>query len=133
MSAFIPGNSLPSRYSKNAPPAVETKLKELKIPILFIRATVSPPPATEKISFDLFLSAIFFPISKLPFAKFGFSKYPAGPFHKIVLLNSIILFILFIVFGPISKIISSLSTSLSSLIFDYLPFFFQQQHLQEKL
>ena len=27
--AFIPGSSFPSRYSKKAPPAVETKLKSL--------------------------------------------------------------------------------------------------------
>ena len=58
--------------------------------------------------FDLFFSLIFFAISKLPLAKFGFSKYPAGPFHRIVLLSSIILFIIFTVLGPISKINSSL-------------------------
>ena len=60
---------MPSRYSKNAPPAVETKLKELEIPMLLIKATVSPPPATAKILLNLFFSAIFFPISKLPLAK----------------------------------------------------------------
>ena len=47
---------------------------ELKIPILFIKATVSPPPTTEKTSLNLFFSAIFFPISKLPLAKLEFSK-----------------------------------------------------------
>ena len=52
---FIPGNSLPSRYSKNAPPAVETKLKSSKnFNIVYYGATVSPPPATEKIFLPLF-------------------------------------------------------------------------------
>ena len=45
--AFIPGNSFPSRNSKKAPPAVETKLKYFVSPKLFSAATVSPPPATE--------------------------------------------------------------------------------------
>ena len=37
----------PNDHSKNAPPAVETKLKSLTALIWFIRAIVSPPPATE--------------------------------------------------------------------------------------
>ena len=45
--AFIPGSSFPSRYSRNAPPAVETKLKLSIFPTLFITAIVSPPPTTE--------------------------------------------------------------------------------------
>ena len=51
------------------------------------------------------VAIILFAISIIPAAKLGFSKYPAGPFHKIVLLSSIILQITLIVFGPISKII----------------------------
>jgi hypothetical protein len=38
---------LPSRYSKKAPPAVETKLKSFIAFKLFNNETVSPPPATE--------------------------------------------------------------------------------------
>ena len=45
---------------------------------------------------------IVFAISKLPLAKFDFQNNSAGPFHNTVLLNSI-LFIILIVFGPISK------------------------------
>ena len=48
-SAFIPGKVFPSRYSKKAPPAVETNVNESNFLNLFIAATVSPPPATEKI------------------------------------------------------------------------------------
>ena len=47
LRALIPGSILPSRYSKKAPPAVETKLKSFIALILFITAIVSPPPATE--------------------------------------------------------------------------------------
>ena len=47
LRALIPGSIFPSRYSKKAPPAVETKLKLLMALILFITAIVSPPPATE--------------------------------------------------------------------------------------
>ena len=38
--AVIPGRFLPSRNSKKAPPAVETKLKEFNKLYLFIAATV---------------------------------------------------------------------------------------------
>ena len=43
---------MPSRYSKKAPPAVETKLKLFTTFKLFNNETVSPPPTTEKILFD---------------------------------------------------------------------------------
>ena len=45
-------------------------------------------------------------IDLVPFAKFSFSKYPAGPFHKTVLDCSIFFLILLTVIDPISKIIS---------------------------
>ena len=45
--ALIPGRSFPSRYSKNAPPAVETKSNSSIRLIWFIKAIVSPPPTTE--------------------------------------------------------------------------------------
>ena len=80
---------MPSRYSKKAPPAVETKLKSPTTFNLFKKETVSPPPTTEKILLDLLFSIILFAIFILPFAKSGFSKYPAGPFQSIVLLLSI--------------------------------------------
>ena len=47
LRALIPGSIFPSRNSKKAPPAVETKLKSFMALILFITAIVSPPPATE--------------------------------------------------------------------------------------
>ena len=45
--ALIPGSSFPSRYSKNAPPAVETKLNFSTAFKELINETVSPPPTTE--------------------------------------------------------------------------------------
>ena len=52
--------------------------------MLFNNETVSPPPTTEKILFNLLFLIIVFAISMLPFAKLGFSKYPAGQFHNMV-------------------------------------------------
>ena len=43
---------MPSRYSKKAPPAVETNVNVSIFLNLFIAATVSPPPAIEKIFID---------------------------------------------------------------------------------
>ena len=63
---------MPSRYSKNAPPAVETKLNFLLMFSELMTATVSPPPTTEKILSPLL--AIYFAISELPNEKFIFSK-----------------------------------------------------------
>ena len=81
---LIPGKSFPSRYSKNAPPAVDKCEKESLSLLLFIAARVSPPPRTDiKDLFIVFLEIIS-AIDKVPFEKFSFSKYPAGPFHKTV-------------------------------------------------
>ena len=72
--AVIPGRFLPSRNSKKAPPAVETKLKEFNKLYLFIAATVSPPPTTEKILLFWVFLEIIFAIYFVPFSKKGFSK-----------------------------------------------------------
>src|SRR5258708_14641542 len=45
-SASTPGKRLPSIHSRNAPPAVETKVKSHPTPAALRAATVSPPPAT---------------------------------------------------------------------------------------
>ena len=42
-----PGKSFPSRYSKNAPPAVDKWVKESLFLVLFTAASVSPPPKIE--------------------------------------------------------------------------------------
>ena len=82
-------------------------MKESSLLYLFIAAKVSPPPKIEINDLLIVLFEIAKAIEIVPFEKFSFSKYPAGPFHKTV-FDSSIFFILFIVFGPISKIISSL-------------------------
>ena len=43
----MPGKSFPSKYSKNAPPAVDKCEKESLLLLFFIAAKVSPPPKTE--------------------------------------------------------------------------------------
>ena len=79
---------------------------------------VSPPPRTDIKDFSIVFFEILSAIDIVPFEKFSFSKYPAGPFHKIVLDDSIFLFIFLIVFSPISKIIS---LSCISSIFLFFP------------
>ena len=82
-SAVTPGNSLPDTNSKNAPPAVETKLiQSFKLPI---DATVSPPPITLLTRFFFVKSAINSAIFFDPSAKLENSNAPTAPFHKIVL------------------------------------------------
>ena len=52
----MPGKSFPSKYSKNAPPAVDKCEKESLILLFLIAAKVSPPPRIEINDF----SAVFF-------------------------------------------------------------------------
>ena len=85
----MPGKSFPSKYSKNAPPAVDKCEKENLLLLLLIAAKVSPPPRTEIKDFLIVFLDIFSAIDNVPFKKFSFSKYPAGPFHKTVLDSSI--------------------------------------------
>ena len=75
---------------------------------------MSPPPTIDIKEFLFVLSEIFFAKEIVPFEKFLFSKYPAGPFQSTVLEISIILLILSIVCGPISRIISLSLTSFKS-------------------
>ena len=78
---------------------------------------MSPPPTIDIKEFLFVLSEIFFAKEIVPFEKFLFSKYPAGPFQRTVLEISIILLIFLIVFGPISRIISFSLTHSKSLKF----------------
>ena len=95
-----PGKSFPSRYSRNAPPAVD-KCVKVNFAIVFVNCdTVSPPPRIEIKDFLTVFSEIFFAIAIVPIEKFLFSKYPEI-FHKIVFDLSITLSIISIVFGPI--------------------------------
>jgi len=93
-----PGKSFPSKYSKNAPPAVDKWEKESLFLLLLIAANVSPPPRTEIKLFLLVLFEINSAMDIVPFKKFSFSKYPAGPFHNTVFDLSIVCLIFFYCF-----------------------------------
>ena len=69
-----PGKSFPSRYSRNAPPAVDKWVKESSRPLLFIAETVSPPPRIEIRDLFLVFSEILWAIALVPNAKFSLSK-----------------------------------------------------------
>ncbi|KYQ57291.1 hypothetical protein ALC60_03813 [Trachymyrmex zeteki] len=80
--AATPGNTLPSRSSKLAPPPVLTWLTLSSVFHLAAHVAVSPPPiivivprvvASTTLSIKLFV----------PLLKFSNSNTPAGPFHTI--------------------------------------------------
>ena len=63
---LIPGKSFPSKYSKNAPPAVDKCEKESLFLHLLIAARVSPPPRIEIKDFSIVFLEIFSAIDKVP-------------------------------------------------------------------
>ena len=73
---------MPSRYSKNAPPAVETKLNLSFIFSELITATVSPPPTTENILFPLF--AIYFATGSFELAKEISAQTKSGNIFSVI-------------------------------------------------
>ena len=100
---LIPGKSFPSKYSKNAPPAVDKCEKVSLSLLLFIAARVSPPPSTDIKDFSKVFFEMFSAIDIVPVEKFSFSKYPAGPFHRTV-FDSLIFFEFFDCIGQYLKL-----------------------------
>ena len=64
------GKSFPSKYSKNAPPAVDKCVKESSLLYLFIAAKVSPPPKIEINDLLIVLFEIAKAIEIVPFDDF---------------------------------------------------------------
>src|ERR1700694_676980 len=83
--AAMPGSSLPSKYSRVAPPPVEIWVILSAKPSLCAAAAESPPPTTESAP----ESTIACPTSSVPAANASYSKTPMGPFHKIVFASKI--------------------------------------------
>src|ERR671920_840383 len=77
----MPGSSLPTTYSSEAPPPVEMWLIRSSSLSLLTAATESPPPTTLVAP----LSATALATPSVPFAKSSISKTPMGPFQKMVL------------------------------------------------
>src|SRR3978361_804416 len=100
--AATPGNTLPSMYSSNAPPPVETYDTFSPKPRLLIAEAESPPPINENPPFSVaFTTALA--MDSVPVAKLGNSNTPIGPFHIIVLEDSTTLENSSIDFGPMSS------------------------------
>ena len=97
-----PGNSLPSKNSKDAPPPVDTCVILSSKPILDTASTVDPPPIIVIACVFTILVAIAF----VPEEKLLISNTPIGPFHKIKELFEIIEEKSETVEGPISINIS---------------------------
>ena len=97
--AFIPGNSLPSKYSNDAPPPVEMCVKSSSKPNEIAAAAESPPPIIVVASYNLAIDS-HTPI--VPLAKLLNSNTPIGPFHTTVCAPCNSLLNNSTVLGPIS-------------------------------
>ena len=81
-SAATPGSVRPSIHSRNAPPAVETKVKSPATPAWLSAATVSPPPATEtRLPSLVSAAAVLRQAQPSPCRTARVSNAPSGPFQ----------------------------------------------------
>src|SRR5690349_5767055 len=110
-SAATPGSVRPSIHSRNAPPAVETKVKSCATPAWFSAATVSPPPATETSDPSLVNAAAMFASATVASSNGGVSNAPSGPFQTNVRQVLRASASASTAAGPTSRIISSAATS----------------------
>src|SRR3954449_23931 len=109
--AATPGRVRPSIHSRNAPPAVETKVKSCVTPAWLRAATVSPPPATDTSEPSLVSAAAVFASATVAVSNGGISNAPSGPFHTRVRQVLSTSASASTAAGPMSRIISSLCTS----------------------
>merc|ERR1719387_1779256 len=84
LSAEIPGKSLPSRSSNDAPPPVEQCVTLSSVSYFLHAVAVSPPPITVTHP-ALVASTTASIIDFVPTANLSISKTPIGPFQMIVL------------------------------------------------
>ena len=101
----------PSIHSRNAPPAVETKVKSSATPAWLSAATVSPPPATDTSEPSLVSAAAVFASATVAASKGGVSNAPSGPFQTSVRQVLSTSASASTAAGPTSRIISSGATS----------------------
>ena len=101
----MPGRTLPSNNSKDAPPPVEMWLIFSLKPICVTAAALSPPPMIVV----ALLSAIACAIAFVPTANAGFSNTPMGPFQMTVAASAMTEEYNLTVSGPMSSASSSLA------------------------
>jgi len=80
---LIPGRTLPSKSSKEAPPPVLIWLTFSVAPYNLTKLAESPPPIIVVAPFSVALIKAF-NIPELPFLNFFHSNTPIGPFQTIV-------------------------------------------------
>src|SRR5579864_5168104 len=110
-NAATPGSVRPSIHSRNAPPAVETKVKSSATPAWLRAATVSPPPATDTSEPSFVNAAAILARATVAVSNGGTSKAPSGPFHTSVRQVLSTSARASMAAGPMSRIISSGWTS----------------------
>src|SRR5690606_19300852 len=87
VSAFTPGSTLPSRYSSEAPPPVETWETLLDTPAFFTADAESPPPMMVVAPCSVARARIS-AMEIVPLAVASISNTPTGPFQRIVFAPS---------------------------------------------
>src|SRR5438270_12798073 len=110
-SAATPGSVRPSIHPRNAPPAVETKVKSCATPAWLSAATVSPPPATDTSDPSLVSAAAVFASATVAASNGGTSNAPSGPFQTSVRQVFSTSASASTAAGPMSRIISPGATS----------------------
>src|SRR4029079_1117334 len=101
VSAATPGSTLPSRYSSEAPPPVDTCETLLATPAFFTADAESPPPMMVVAPAAVALASAS-ATAIVPLAVASISNTPTGPFHTMVLASSSVLVNAATVAGPAS-------------------------------
>mmetsp|Transcript_64045 Transcript_64045/g.143120 ORF Transcript_64045/g.143120 Transcript_64045/m.143120 type:complete len:231 (-) Transcript_64045:574-1266(-) len=98
----MPGSTLPSSNSSEAPPPVETCVTLSSVSYFLQQVAVSPPPMTVMVPV-LVTSTMVSIMPLVPFSKEAISKTPIGPFQMIVFADLIAALLSSIVLGPQSR------------------------------
>mmetsp|Transcript_73482 Transcript_73482/g.195293 ORF Transcript_73482/g.195293 Transcript_73482/m.195293 type:complete len:213 (-) Transcript_73482:860-1498(-) len=112
-NAATPGNSLPSKSSKEAPPPVLQWVTLSSVSYFLQAVAVSPPPMTVIVP-DFVTSTTLAIIDFVPASNFAISNTPIGPFQMMVLDLAIASSFFTIDLGPQSSPIKPAGTPLSN-------------------
>mmetsp|Transcript_18131 Transcript_18131/g.38949 ORF Transcript_18131/g.38949 Transcript_18131/m.38949 type:complete len:252 (-) Transcript_18131:524-1279(-) len=117
---MMPGISLPSSSSSEAPPPVETCVTLSSVSYFLHAVAVSPPPITVMVP-AVVTSTILSIISLVPFSKAAISNTPIGPFQMMVLLAAMAAALSSTVLGPQSRPIIPSGTPPSNVAVSMVP------------
>mmetsp|Transcript_4754 Transcript_4754/g.12016 ORF Transcript_4754/g.12016 Transcript_4754/m.12016 type:complete len:231 (+) Transcript_4754:466-1158(+) len=116
----MPGRTLPSRSSSEAPPPVETCVTLTSVSYFLQHVAVSPPPITVIVPAAV-TSTIVSIMLLVPFSKEAISNTPIGPFQMIVFALLIAASFSLMVSGPQSRPIIPSFTPVSSVAVSMVP------------